>query len=399
MKISPAFVPRWNGVTFPRIAVACLAVVAGCIGPIARAQSRAALDVQKARENYVKTTGVKRSYTREWDLSGLPSYKPEGAVAGKIRIWGLNYLGDGYLAKYWEEGFRKYHPEVEFEYNLPTALIAVPGLVTGLADLGASRPITFDELLLFQRVFNHDPLEIMMVTGSYDTPGWSNAAAIVVHKDNPISQLTLKQLDGIFGAPRTGGHVGTAWDPKAARGREGNIRTWGQLGAKGEWADKPINIYSVNLRFHIPRFIEKVVFQGSNKWNEDLREYSNFARPDGTLALTSQTMMKDLGQDPYGIAITGVQDVNAQTRTVALAAHEGGPYVPLTLENVQNRTYPLTGAEYWYLNREPGKPLDPKLREYLRYTLSREGQEAVARDGKFLPLTAELAREQLKKLD
>jgi len=59
----------------------------------------------------------------------------------------------------------------------------------------------------------------------------------------------------------------------------------------------------------------------------------------------------------------------------------------------------LIGEEYWYLNREPGRPIDPKLREYLRYTLSREGQEAVVRDGKFLPLTPAVVAEQLRKLE
>jgi phosphate transport system substrate-binding protein len=91
--------------------------------------------------------------------------------------------------------------------------------------------------------------------------------------------------------------------------------------------------------------------------------------------------------------------VTPQTKPVALAAKSGGPYVELTLENVQNRTYPLTRDVYYYLNREPGKPLAPRLKEFLRYILSREGQDAVMRDGKYLPLTAEAAREQLKKLE
>src|SRR5262249_35643583 len=67
-------------------------------------------------------------------------------------------------------------------------------------------------------------------------------------------------------------------------------------------------------------------------------------------------------------------------------------------DNVQNRTYPLTRDVYYYLKHEKGKPIDPKAKEFLRYVLSREGQEAVQRDGKYLPLTAEAVREQLKKL-
>jgi phosphate transport system substrate-binding protein len=43
--------------------------------------------------------------------------------------------------------------------------------------------------------------------------------------------------------------------------------------------------------------------------------------------------------------------------------------------------------------------LDPRVREYFRYILSREGQEEVQRDGKWLPLTADVVREQLQKLE
>jgi phosphate transport system substrate-binding protein len=54
---------------------------------------------------------------------------------------------------------------------------------------------------------------------------------------------------------------------------------------------------------------------------------------------------------------------------------------------------------YFYIDREPGKPVDPKVKEFLRYILSREGQDAVQRDAKYLPLTAETVRAQLKKIE
>jgi phosphate transport system substrate-binding protein len=69
------------------------------------------------------------------------------------------------------------------------------------------------------------------------------------------------------------------------------------------------------------------------------------------------------------------------------------------MENVRARIYPLYGQEFWYIRRESGRPIDPKVKEYLRYVLSREGQDAVQRDAHFLPLTGEAAREQLRKLD
>jgi phosphate transport system substrate-binding protein len=43
-------------------------------------------------------------------------------------------------------------------------------------------------------------------------------------------------------------------------------------------------------------------------------------------------------------------------------------------------------------------PIDPKVREFLRYLLSREGQEVVNQDGRYLPLSPQLAALQRKKL-
>jgi phosphate transport system substrate-binding protein len=85
-------------------------------------------------------------------------------------------------------------------------------------------------------------------------------------------------------------------------------------------------------------------------------------------------------------------------KALALAAKDGAPYIPFTLENVANRTYPLGRSMYLYLNRAPGKPLDAKIDEFLRFILSRQGQESVARQNVFLPLTADAVSEQLKKI-
>ena len=367
---------------------------------VAPAQSRDGLEVQKARAVSVTSRGKQIFYTHKFDLSGLPDYVPQQKVAGTIRLWGNNYIQDSNLGDWWEEEFRKFHPDVRFDRSgLKSGLVATAGLVAGVADIVGNRRITFAEIESFERMFNYEPLEITMARGSYDVPGWMTSFCIVIHKDNPLTKLTLKQLDGIFGAARDGGWEGTSWHPEVGRSAKENIRTWGQLGLTGEWADKPINVYGLNLRYNNCDMFEHVVFRGGDKWNENLREYANYARADGTLAIGATELIKDLGHDRYGIGWSGIQNVTPQTKALALAATDGGPYVALTLESVQNRTYPLAFDMFFYVNRVPGQPLDPKVKEFLRFVLSRQGQEAVQRDGKYLPLTAEVVREQLKKLD
>jgi phosphate transport system substrate-binding protein len=71
----------------------------------------------------------------------------------------------------------------------------------------------------------------------------------------------------------------------------------------------------------------------------------------------------------------------------------------MTPATVANRTYPLVRDAYIYVNRAPGRPMDPKTREFLRFVLSREGQQIIANTDMYYPLTADALREQLRRLD
>lgn len=387
------------------VAVALLAL---CAGVPVHAQDVPvnSIDLQKARAAALETKGKRVSYTRTFDLSRLPEYQPIAQMRGTIRQWGSNYIADSPLQGYFEEAFRRYHPDVKFENNLTSTFVAMAGLYTGQADLAPmGRRATWDELQSYQRVRGAAPAEIVMATGSYDVSGWTYALVPFVHADNPLKQLTIEQLDGIFGAQRDGGWQGNNWDPSAARGPEKNIRTWGQLGLSGEWADKLINVHAYNLNFHFPRAFAEMVFAGGYKWNEALKEYSNRTRESdggdfGTLWVAGDQMMDALDDDRYGITYTSMlyRD-KPRVKTVPLAASSAGPYVFPSIETVQDRSYPLSREVYYYTHRAPGEKIAPLIAEYLRFIVSREGQTLVQKDGKYLPMTAELAWEQMRKLE
>ncbi|MDD3178946.1 MAG: hypothetical protein PHQ04_01200 [Opitutaceae bacterium] len=365
------------------------------------AQSVDPLALQRARAIQLKQRGEKIFYTKKFDLSGLPEYKPSAQMTGTIRQWGSNYLADSKLAKYFEDGFRHYHPGVKFETNLLSTFVGMGALYMDRADIAAmGRRPTWDEYQAYQRVFNALPVEIAMASGSFNVPGWTFALVVMVHKDNPISQMTFEQVDGIFGAERDGGWNGNMWDPTKARGPEKNIRTWGQLGLTGEWAGHGINVYGFNLNYHFPRDFAENIFSGGYKWNEKMHEYSNKARPDGKgLIGAGDQMVEALGRDRYGITYGSAAFLTPSVKLLALARTAAGPYVTPTLETVQDKSYPLSREVYYLANRAVGQKIEPLFREYLRYVVSRQGQTEVMRDGKYLPLTAELARQQLEELE
>lgn len=390
--------------------MACLAACAVAGAALAADKGTTGLEMQKARAEGLLVKGKKSFYPADkWDLSDLPAYAPKERIRGTIRLWGSNYIVDGNLGEYWEKAFQKFHPEAKFEYNMLTTRAAVPSLVFGVADLGIGRKIKTEELQLYQRYKNRDPLEVVIATGSYNVTGWNPAFGVVVHKDNPLTKITLEQLDGIFGAERLGGWVGTDWHPEVARGPEKNIRKWGQLGLGGEWADKEIIPYGLNQRYSQATWFSDRILGGSDKWNEKLRIYANYASADASgegssmgFGRLKRGLNEDLKRDRYGIAYVASPvgaNLPAGLKLLEVAETSAGPYYAYTIDNLRSRRYPLSDEIYAYVDAESGRALDPKVREYLRFILSREGQEAVMRDGKYLPLTAEIARRELKKLD
>ncbi len=340
------------------------------------------------------------AYTKKFDLSGLPHYLPEAKPKGSLRIYGNNYIGDAPLGGWWKEAFEKFQPGIKIEYHLPSAAIGIPALYFDLADIAITHGPSFYDSLGHLRLKGYEPTGFSAFTGSYNYIGWQNNIVIFVHKDNPVTKLTLKQLDGIFGSARDGGWVGTDWHPELSRGPEGDIRKWGQLGLKGEWADKPIVVYGYSLSYNTAKEFDNRVLQSSDKWNGDLHAYGNYGRPDGTTYLEADQVFDHVRKDPAAIGYARYHDgFPKDIRILAVAKTSEGPFVQYTLESAQDRSYPLWGDQSVWVSVKPGTKMDPKAREFVRFVLSQEAQELVQRDGKYLPLTAEGVREELKKLN
>ena len=171
----------------------------------------------------------------------------------------------------------------------------------------------------------------------------------------------------------------------------------------GDWADKEIQTYGyIAPGFTI--YFQRKLLHWSDKWNPNYKQYveAKEATPDEFgKAVSSERMLEELSKDKYGIGWAAQLHVKdyPNVKALAIAAREGGPYVPMTAETVANRTYPLVRDAFVYINRAPGRPIDPKVKEFLRFVLSREGQQIIADTDMYNPLTVDELRRQLKKLD
>ena len=310
------------------------------------------------------------------------AFEPQPVAAGTVRIWGDTYMSSVVAA--WEEHFRRYHPEVQFVTQLMGTDTGMSGLYNGNADIALSgRESNTTESDGFLHTLQYRPLQLRLMTGSLDVPGMSYAPVLFVSKDNPLEKLTLAQADAVFGC----GQAGVA-----------PARTWGDLGLSGEWKDKPIHVYSIDMESGTGSFFLHALQGESKKMNWAIvREFSDGRRPDGTSYEAAEQTMDALRSDRYGLAVSSLHYAGGDVKALALAK-SGSAYVRATRETLIDGSYPLARMTYAFVNQPPGKPVPPIVKEFLRFVYSDEGQRLVLDSHGFLPLTKDDSDKQASLL-
>jgi phosphate transport system substrate-binding protein len=292
----------------------------------------------------------------------IPEYKTTSGVSGSIKSVGSDTIIN--LMTRWAEGFKKNYPAITIEIEGKGSATAPPALIAGTSNFGPmSRPMKDKEVDDFENAFGYKPTA---VATSLDM------LAVFVNKDNPIQSLTLEQLDAIFSSTRKSGA------PNA-------ITTWGQLGLTGEWADKPISLYGRNSASGTYGYFKEHALANGD-FKDTVKEQPG-----------SSAVVQGVASEKYGIGYSGIGYVTADVRTVPLAHDAKSKVISATPDNAYTGQYPLSRFLYVYVNIKPGTELDPLRREFLRYVLSRQGQEDVLQEG-FYPLTAKLVADNLKRI-
>jgi phosphate transport system substrate-binding protein len=311
--------------------------------------------------------------------------EPARTESGTIRVWSNDAMRP--VVARWQKGFSRHHRGVTIVATPIGTDVAMAGLYTGRADIALmGREATASEVQAFEWIYRFKPARVEIMNGSLAAPEKSPALVVFVHPDNPLSKLTLAQLDAIFGHEHR-------------RGLE-PIRTWGQLGLGGDWAARQIDLYGPDATSGTGIFFRHAVLHDSRNLNWDrMREFSDEKGADGTVRFAGRRIVDALAGDRFGIAVANLGSAGSQVKALALAADARGPYVSATAESVESRTYPLTRTAFALFKRPPGKPVDPLIQEFLNYILSDEGQAEVGREGEYLRLPAGVAREGVRTLE
>lgn len=293
----------------------------------------------------------------------LKGYVKVSGVTGNVNSIGSDTLNN--LMTLWAEGFRKQYPSVKIQIEGKGSSTAPPALIEGTALLGPmSRTMKNTEVDAFERKFRYKPTAF---------PVAIDALAVYVNKDNSVQGFTMAQLDAIFSKTRR-------------RGAPENLDRWGQLGVTGEVGTSPISIYGRNSASGTYGFFKEFALKNGD-YKDEVKEQPG-----------SASVVQGITEDQAGIGYSGIGYLTSGVRALPLAEKEGASFVAPTQTNAMNGSYPLWRHLLVYVNKAPNKPLDPLVKEFIKFIYSKEGQAIVIKDG-FFPLPQSVIEKELPKLE
>lgn len=293
----------------------------------------------------------------------LKGYVKVSGVSGNLNSIGSDTLNN--VMTLWAEGFRKQYPNVRIQIEGKGSSTAPPALIEGTAQVGPmSRPMKSTEVDAFEGKYKYKPTAF---------PVAIDALAVYVHKDNPLQGMTIAQVDAIFSKTRR-------W------GARENVDRWGKLGVTGDLSESPISLYGRNSASGTYGFFKEHALKGGD-YKDEVKEQPG-----------SASVVQGITEDPAGIGYSGIGYTTSGIRALPLSEKDGGPFMVPTQENAMNGSYPLWRHLLVYVNKAPNKPLDPLVKEFIKFIYSKEGQAIVIKDG-FFPLPQSVIEKELPKVE
>jgi phosphate transport system substrate-binding protein len=276
----------------------------------------------------------------------LATYAAERPVSGELKSVGSDSMEP--LMALWGEDFKKFHPRVNTLFICKGSATAPKALIDGSTLMGQmSREMTEQEQAAFQAKFGYAPTRIPVAV---------DALVVYVNANNPVKQLRMEEIDAIFSTTRKGG-------------AKNDLITWGDLGLNGDWKQRDIQAYGRDENSGTRAFFKEHVMKKGD------------FKPSVKALMDQFAVVEAPAVDGGGISYGPLQYANRMVKGVPVASFKSDRFIEPTLDTIQKGIYPLTRFLYIYVNKAPGKALDPTVKEFLRFVLAKEGQAGVGSFG------------------
>jgi phosphate transport system substrate-binding protein len=294
------------------------------------------------------------------DLSQLPPYQRVPSAQGTLVLSGSSAVST--FARAWGSAYARIYPAALVNVVSKSSGAAIADMIASPGTIGmTSRALTAAERESYAKANGRPPLEFKVAI---------DAVAIFVFKDNPLPSISLPQLERIFGAAPKGGAA---------------IERWGQAGLTGDWADRAISCVGFPAGRGAYEIMRELVLSGGN-FNADVA-----AEP------VSTSVVQAVGVNPAAIGYASVYYQTARTRMLPVQTASGALAQP-TEADASSGKYPLSRYLYLHLGAAKDGGADAAGREFLRFVLSQEGQDAARAAGAFA-IPPALAHEQVAGLN
>ena len=248
------------------------------------------------------------------------------------------------LAQAWAESYAKTEPMVSVEVSGGGSGVGVAALINGTAEIAnCSRKLEPEEVAK-AKTKGRDPKEFLV---GFD------GLAVYVHKDNPLSQISLEELAEIY---REGG----------------KINKWSEVGVSaipGSKSNDIIRVSRQNNSGTYQYFRETVVGKKA-----DFKQ--------GSLDMNgSKDVVELVSKTPGAIGYSGLGYATAAVKILKISAKKGEGGVQPSIASVHDKTYPLSRPLFMYT---PGEP-SAQVKHYIDWIVSDTGQKIVEQTG-YVPL-------------
>lgn len=285
----------------------------------------------------------------------IQSYAKAGSVSGALTVAGSETMKG--LSHRWESKLREIYPGMAIQIQGIGSETGPPALLDGKAQIAAmSRQMTRKEIEDFTKQYGYEPTEV---------PVAADALAVFVHRDNPISGMTLAELDATF-------------CKEHRRGLNEDRISWSQFGLSGEWSEAAITLLGRNKTSGTSTFFREQVC-GNGDFKDRMKTEAG-----------SASVVMGVKKDRYAVGFSGIGYRTSSVKPIPLAVAKDKPFIEPTFETVTDGTYLLRRHLFLYVNKSPKGAMPAAVMEFVKFAVSQEGQQAVIEEGFFSLPTAQL---------